>query len=85
MDPLASATLAPPLPPTHPILDINSLKTRTQKSTQKQYAHTFTKSATRATKKEYSGELGFQNDSQMESKMDPKVIQKGSLLKNTTK
>ena len=32
--------------------------------------------ATRATKKEYSGELGFQNDSKREPKMDPKVIQK---------
>ena len=39
--------------------------------------------ATLATKKEYSGELGSQNTSKMESKMDPKVIQKGSLLKNT--
>ncbi len=36
-------------------------------------------------KKEYSGELGFQIDSKMEPKMDPKVIQKGSLLKNPTK
>ena len=41
--------------------------------------------ATGATKKEYSGELGSQNDSKMEPKMDPKVIQKGSLLKNTKK
>ncbi len=39
--------------------------------------------ATPATKKEYSGELGSQNTSKMESKTDPKVIQKGSLLKNT--
>ena len=36
-------------------------------------------------KKEYSGELGSQNYSKMEPKMDPKVTQKGSLLKNTTK
>ena len=36
-----------------------------------------------ATKKEYSGELGSQNDSKMKSKMDLKVTQKGSLLKNT--
>ena len=40
---------------------------------------------TRATKKEYSGELGSQNYSKMESKIDPKVIQKGSLIKNMTK
>ncbi len=39
--------------------------------------------ATRATNKEYSGELGSQNASKMETKMEPKVIQKGSLLKNT--
>ena len=39
--------------------------------------------ATRATKKEYSGELGSQNDSKMEPKLEPTVIQKGSLLKNT--
>ncbi len=38
--------------------------------------------ATRATKKEYSGELGSQNDSKMEPKLHLKVIQKGSLLKN---
>ncbi len=41
--------------------------------------------ATRATKKEHSGELGSQNDSKMEPKMEPKVIPKGSLLKNTNK
>ena len=39
--------------------------------------------ATRATKNEYSGELGSQNDSKIEPKLEPKVIQKGSLLKNT--
>ncbi len=38
--------------------------------------------ATEATKTEYSGELGSQNDSKMEPKIYPKVIQKGSLLKN---
>ncbi len=37
--------------------------------------------ATPATKKEYSGELGSQNDSKMESETEPKVIQKGGLLK----
>ncbi len=41
--------------------------------------------ATRATKKEYSGELGSQNYSKMEPKMVPKVMQKGSLLKNMNK
>ncbi len=41
--------------------------------------------ATRAAKKEYSGELCSQNDSKMEPKMDPKVAQKGSPLKNTKK
>ncbi len=39
--------------------------------------------ATPATKKEHSGTLGSQNTSKMESKTEPKVIQKGSLLKNT--
>ena len=57
-----------------------------RKSTQKRPSKTGTSLggllATRATKKEHSGELGSQNDSKMESKMDPKVIQKGSLLKN---
>ncbi len=32
--------------------------------------------ATRATQREYSGELGAQNDSKMEPKMDQTVIQK---------
>ncbi len=39
--------------------------------------------ATRAAQKEYSGELGSQNDSKIESKIDATVTQKGSLLKNT--
>ncbi len=38
--------------------------------------------ATLAAQKEYSYELGSQNDSKMDSKMEPKVIQKGSMLKN---
>ncbi len=38
--------------------------------------------ATRATKKEYSGELGSQNDSKMESKMEPKR-QHPTLTKHT--
>ena len=37
---------------------------------------------TRAPRKEYSGELGLQNGSKMEPKMEPKVRQNGSLLKN---
>ena len=41
--------------------------------------------ATRAAQKEYSGELGSQNDFKMEPKMEPKVSQKGSLLKNMKK
>ncbi len=41
--------------------------------------------ATRAAKKEYSTELGSQNDSNMEPKMEPTVTQKGSLLKNMKK
>ena len=40
---------------------------------------------TPAPKKEYSDELGPQNDSKMEPKMEPKVIQKVSLLKNMKK
>ena len=40
---------------------------------------------TRATEKEYSGELGSQNDTKMEPKMVPKVMQKGSLRKNMNK
>ncbi len=39
----------------------------------------------KATKKEYSGELGSQNDPKMEPKMDPKARQKGSLHKNMKK
>ncbi len=38
---------------------------------------------TRATKKEYSGARGSQNESNMEPKTDLKVTQKGSLLENT--
>ena len=42
-------------------------------------------SATKATQKEYSGALGFQTDSKIEPELEPKVIQKGSLLKNPKK
>ncbi len=57
-----------------------------RKSTQKRPSKTGTYLgallATRATKKEYSGELGSQNDPKMEPEIDPKVIKKGSLHKN---
>ncbi len=60
-----------------------------RKSTQKRPSKTGTSLgavlATRATKKEYSGELGSQNDSQMEPKMVPKVMQMRSLVKNMKK
>ncbi len=77
---------APPPPPT-PLLEV----ALAPKIHEKRYAKTHrpkgtslaTLLATLATKKEYSGELGSQNTSKMESKTDPKVIQKGSLLKNT--
>ena len=77
---------AAPLPRT-PLLEV----ALAPKIHQKRYAKTHRKKgtslatllATPATKKEYSGELGSQNTSKMESKTDPKVIQKGSLLKNT--
>ena len=79
---------APPLPPT-PLLEV----ALAPKIHEKRYAKTHRKKgtylgtllATPATKKEHSGALGSQNDSKMESKTEPKVIQKGSLLKNTKK
>ena len=77
---------APPSPPT-PLLEV----ALAPKIREKSYAKTQrpqgtclgTLLATLASKKEYSGELGSQNTSKIEPKMDPKVIQKGSLLKNT--
>ncbi len=76
---------APPIQSTHPLnppwLDPKFMKKSIENKVPKKTADL----SPTATQKEYSGELGSQNYSKMESKMDPKVKQKGSLLKNTTK
>ena len=70
------------MPQTPPKMGGGSRRKSTQKRPSKTGTSLGSVLATSATKKEYSGDLGSQNDSKRKPKLHLKVIQKRSLRKN---